>query len=212
MKPAILLDLDGTLVDSREDIAASANVVRQHFALDVLPLETIVTFVGDGVGKLLERCCPDLNEVQVAESRRVFQANYLKHCCDATAAYAGIVEVVARFAKEGHPLAVVTNKPKQFSELIIKHIGLDTYIPVIVGGDTHRKPDPDSIYDACEQLGVSAQNAWMCGDHHTDLIAGRRAGCKTMWCAWGIGSHHDQPFDVQCDAPIDMLKTISADE
>lgn len=209
MKQCILLDLDGTLVDSRADLAAAANAARASVDLEPLPIDTIAKFVGDGLAKLLERSCPGISPSHSDVVLQAFLDHYSKHCCDETILYPGVLDVVKRFHEDGHPIAVVTNKPKQFADLIIDAVGIKPYIGFIVGGDDKRKPDPTPLLQACDALGVSSRNAFMCGDHHTDLIAGRRAGCKTVWCSWGIGEHGGEEFDDACDSPAELYQVIN---
>ena len=209
MKPAILLDLDGTLVDSRADLAAAANAARAAVDLEPLPIDTIAKFVGDGLAKLLERSCPGIAPRDAENARNAFLKHYSKHCCDETHVYPGVMEVVKHLHEDGHPIAVVTNKPRDFAQQILETLGISPYVGSLVGGDDKRKPDPAPLLQACEELGVSSRSATMCGDHHTDLIAGRRAGCRTVWCSWGIGEHGGEEYDEACDSPDELIQVIN---
>ena len=206
---AILLDLDGTLVDSRQDLAAAANASRAALGLNALPIETIASYVGDGLAKLLERSCPEMNQQANNEAHRAFHAYYKDHCCDHTHMYPGIESLLQQLRADDYTLAVVTNKPKQYADYILENLGIAVFMASVVGGDVKRKPDPSPLLDTCESLGLSISAAWMCGDHHTDIIAGRRAGCRTIWCSWGIGEHGGEAFDHACDSPEHIYQVIS---
>ena len=208
---AILLDLDGTLVDSRKDLAAAANASRAALGLDPLAIETIASYVGDGLAKLLERSCPHMDQQAHDEAHRAFHAYYSEHCCDHTHMYPGIDTLLQRLSADGCSLAVVTNKPKQYADHILERLGIAPLMALVCGGDEKRKPDPSPLVDTCKSLGLSLSAAWMCGDHHTDIIAARRAGCRSIWCSWGIGEHAGEAFDYACDSPEQIYQVICGD-
>lgn len=203
---AILLDLDGTLVDSRRDLSRAANQARYALHLPALPVETIVSYVGDGLAKLLQRCCPDADERGLAVAHDAFVTYYSEHCCDETRCYPGVEDSLQRLHAAGHPLAVVTNKPSRFSATIINGLGLDGLIQVLIGGDAEKKPSPEPLLRACEALGLAAADAVMCGDHHTDLLAAQAAGCRSIWCAWGIGHAGNAPCDLICEDAAQLFE------
>lgn len=205
---AVLWDLDGTLVDSRADIAAAANVARAAIGLAPLPETAVAGMVGDGMGTLLHRLAPEADEATRGALRAAFITYYEAHCADATAPFPGVVEVVAAVAAAGIAQGVVTNKPLAFTRRILSATGLGTSMGTVQGGDAARKPAPDQLLAGCRELAVDPGACWMVGDHHTDLLAGRAAGCRTAFCAWGIGHPGEAEPDVCLSVPGDLLAVL----
>ncbi|MHC5067310.1 MAG: HAD family hydrolase [Planctomycetota bacterium] len=209
MVAAVLWDLDGTLVDSREDLAAAANVARAALGYEPLPVATIGSYVGNGMSKLLERSLPDEDAAGLAKAKDAFVAYYAAHCIDATPCYAGIPELLAAVSAAGIAQAVVTNKPESFSRSILAHLGLTDHFAAIVGGDGPRKPDPAHLQLALDACGVAAADAWMIGDHHTDIIAGRAAGCAGVGlCEWGFGNDGGHEPDCRFSTTDQVLAAL----
>lgn len=207
--PGLLIwDLDGTLIDSRADIAAAGNAARAAVGLDPLPVATVSGFVGDGVEKLLERLIGDGDRVKAHEA---FTRHYHAHCCDATRPYAGIPEALEVLTAAGWIHAVATNKPMAFSRRILDGIGLIHHFRGgVAGGDRHRKPDPRQLQDLLAGGEHDPAHAWMIGDHHTDIRAARAAGLRMCWCAWGIGRDDGLPVDAVAQVPDDLLGILHA--
>jgi phosphoglycolate phosphatase len=108
----------------------------------------------------------------------------------------------------GWLLAVATNKPLAFTLSILDACGLDQFTEVR-GGDAARKPDPGQLLSILAELGADHARSWMVGDHRTDILAGRAAGCAVMWCSWGIGRREDLPIDAQADHPDDVVRLLA---
>lgn len=210
VKRAVVFDLDGTLIDSREDIAAAANVARQAIGLPALPMATVVSYVGDGADKLIERLTPGAAPSQRNLAMDAFKAHYGKHCCDATKPYPGILQALSTLNGSGWQLGVATNKPTAFAQVILDHLGLTRWLPVVVGGDGAKKPDPASVRAVLSRLGSTGAVSWMVGDHHTDIQAGRAAGCRIMWCRWGIGERQDLAVDAEADSASSMTTLLNS--
>ena len=206
--PAILFDLDGTLVDSREDLVAAGNVARATVGLPPLPISTVTGYVGNGLTKLLQRLLPEVDEVGMQQARAVFDAHYLEHCLDRTSTYDGVEELLPALAAAGWAMAVVTNKPRSYSEKILHGLGLDRWCRALVGGDEARKPDPAAVHLALERLRCSVVGGWMVGDHDTDIRVGHAAGLRVAWCAWGIGRHENLSVDAQLSKPLALLDVL----
>lgn len=205
---AVIFDLDGTLIDSREDLAAAANAARAALGLPLLSLPTIVSYVGEGVERLIERLTPGGQVDQRAAAQAAFSAHYAKHCCDRTRPYPGIAQVLAELEATGWRLGVATNKPTIFAQRILDRLGLARWLPVVVGGDRGKKPDPAPLRAVLVELGAQASVSWMVGDHHTDIHAGRAAGCRVLWCAWGIGDRQALPVDAEAASPAALLTVL----
>lgn len=204
---AVLWDLDGTLVDSREDIACAGNVARAALGLEALPVTDVAAMVGDGMGALLRRLCGD-DPMALGLAEAEFVAHYAEHCADRTTVYPGVAAALAAIAAAGIPQGVVTNKPLAFTRRILDATGLAGSFATVQGGDGPRKPAPDQLYAACAELAIDVADAWMVGDHHTDLLAGRAAGCRTAHCTWGIGHADGVAHDLSLTLPGELLPAL----
>ena len=202
----VIWDLDGTLVDSRRDIATAANGALQAIGRQVLPLETVASYVGDGIGTLIERLTPGGDERERAACRAQFERIYAAVCCVQTTVFPGITEVLKAFAAAGHLQAVATNKAIAYTLPILEACGIQGYFAAVRGGDGPRKPDPWQLLDIGRELGRAPD--WMIGDHHTDLRAGRAAGCRVAFCHWGLGHSAGDPVDAEAETPRDLLTIL----
>lgn len=188
--PPLLLDLDGTLADTLEDIRASTNHVRGAFHLEPLPSDAVRDLVGNGVLSLLENALADTGPFEAVRERAwsLYREHHDHQCVVHVQLYPGAREHLARWTDQGRPLAVVTNKPESFARAILDHLELTPYLPVLVGGDTtpFKKPSPEPIWAALERLGVPRRPAVMAGDSPNDLRAGRAAGVTTIAALYGF--------------------------
>lgn len=200
----VIWDLDGTLVDSSADLAAAVNHARSVYGLGPLPLAEVRRAVGDGMDLLLERTHHELG-ADWPRARTPFRDYYAAHCTVATACFPGIDKVVAAFTEAGWAQGVVTNKPRDFTLRILDHAGLAGAMVRVVGGDEgRRKPAADGLLAVLAAAGADAAASWMIGDHHTDIRAGRAAGCRVCWTAWGIGQRGDHEVDLVALEPADL--------
>jgi len=190
-KPAFLFDLDGTLADTLPDLAASTNYVREQNGLQAVSEATVRTYIGDGARTLLQRALAERNPDEQAIDKAF--ASYIEHhqaqCTMQTQLFPGAHAYLEQLRRSGHAIAVVTNKPEQFAVPVAKHLGLDEFTSVIVGGDTlpTRKPDPAMLRHALKQLGSSSDGATMVGDGLQDIRSGKRMGVRTIACLFGYG-------------------------
>jgi len=212
MAPAILFDLDGTLVDSRADLATAVNLVRGDFGLAPLPMVQVVGYVGDGVRTLLARALADLPSADLAEAVARMRTHYLAHLLDETLPYPGVAEGLARLAAAGFALGVVTNKPEEPARRICAALGLAPPLAVIVGGDTcpTLKPSPEPVRHALELLGADPEAGWFVGDNHTDLEAGAAVGLRTCFCRFGFGRAAGQTADFAADHFAELTDRLLA--
>lgn len=198
MKPQLLLfDLDGTLIDSRADLASAVNRMRALHDLAPLPLDTVVSYVGDGVRLLAVRSLqgaaidPDRAMAEIAKA-------YAKHLTDATTAYPGVDAGLRALKAAGHTLALITNKPGVHARALCEHFGWTNLFAVLLGGgDTDElKPSPMPLRLAMKHTGFAPADTWMIGDHHTDLEAARHAGVRSVFLENGIGHAGNLTPDV----------------
>ena len=198
MTPRLFLfDLDGTLIDSRADLAAAVNRMRALHDLPPLPLATVSAYVGDGIRTLAVRALegapvdPDL-------AAREIGAAYAEHLVDATAAYPGVDAGLRALRAAGHDLALVTNKPAPHAQRLLAHFGWTPLFAVVLGGgDTPElKPSPLPLREAMRRAGRDPEHSWMVGDHHTDLEAARRAGVRSIFLQSGFGNPGGETPDL----------------
>jgi phosphoglycolate phosphatase len=193
----LIFDLDGTLIDSREDLAAGINHMRAHFDLEPLPLETVVGYIGNGVRRLVEGSLQGA-DVNVDAALRITKEYYYSHLTVHTTLYEGVEQGIRRLTAAGHKLAVLTNKPGDPSRQILEKFGIgDSFSAIIGGGDVgNLKPEPDGIHRCLEVSGVDAANTWMIGDHYTDLAVADNAGIKSVFVRYGFGEERGYKSDV----------------
>ena len=181
----LIFDLDGTLVDTRQDLTNSVNCVLQNFGLPKLQLTEVMHFVGDGLHKLMERTLQSQDPKRLNEAIALFRDHYREHCLDVSRLYDGAQEALNHFREK--KMAVISNKPDEFALAILKGLGVDHYFNIILGGDSQPelKPSPASILYILEELKVEPGRAVIIGDGTTDIEAGRRAGIHTCAVTYG---------------------------
>jgi len=203
----LVFDLDGTLVDSKQDLAMSVNAMRAEMGLPPLPLHLIASYVGQGVTLLVRR---SLGEHATAENVEkglgFFLAYYRDHMLDHTVPYPGVAEALEKL--RGHKMAVLTNKPVIFSREMLTRLGFASYFAYIYGGNSfpQKKPDPMGLYKLMEDLQVSARETLMVGDSDTDVVTGRNAGVWTCGVTYGFGAHTLER--VSPDLVIDDMREL----
>lgn len=189
---AIAFDLDGTLVDSREDLAAGVNAVRLELGLVPLEVPRVVEMVGKGARHLVRRALPE--EIEGEAFERAFErflALYYDRCLDRTLPYPAVEELLDRL--DGRPLAVVTNKPERHTAKVLGGLGLERRLRFFLGGDSlpTKKPDPAPLVEAARRLDVPIERLLYVGDSETDGETARRAGCPLVLVRWGFGSEDE---------------------
>jgi len=189
MTPQLLIfDLDGTLIDSRADLAAGINHMRTHYGMEPLPVETVSGYIGNGVAKLVERSLHGV-DIDFNEALQINKDYYYSHLTVHTCLYDGVEQGIRNLAEAGHKLAILTNKPGKPSREIMRHFGLDDCFARIVGGGdvANLKPAPDGILECMATTGEERRTTWMIGDHHTDLSVAEKAGVKSAFVRYGFG-------------------------
>jgi phosphoglycolate phosphatase len=201
----ILFDLDGTLIDSGQDLAAAINRTLRSLGLSTLPAAEIISFVGDGIRKLVERTLARTGRGDLEETIQLVRADYRAHCLDRTTAFPGIAALLRDLPPAR--VGVVTNKPVEFARAVIAGLDLAAALPVVVGGDETPalKPDPGPIALALARLGAPAGRGIMVGDSVNDIQAGRAAGLRTCGVGWGF----DAGASLDSCAPDHRVATVA---
>lgn len=202
MKPVLIFDLDGTLVDSKKDLTASVNYIRHRFDLPALTEEEIARFIGDGALMLIRRALADkASEANVQTGLQLFLAYYRAHMLDRTTLYPGVRETLDRL--RDCKLAVLTNKPVHFSCAMLDGLGIYSHFVAVYGGNSfeRKKPDPVGIYQILSDTKGSRERTWMIGDSSVDVLTGRSAGVTTCGVTYGYStkSFDEHPPDYLID-------------
>lgn len=182
----IMFDFDGTIVDSKDDIAASANHVLAARGLPRKDVDLVASYIGDGIHTLLRRVLEITGEDDISDAVKTFREHYWDHCFDRTIDYPGVRNMLERF--HGKTKTIVTNKPKNFTDRILEGLGLADHFVLVVGGDGPyaKKPSPEAFEAVLEALSVPADRALVVGDSPNDVIGGRAAGCATCAVTYGL--------------------------
>lgn len=202
MKPVLIFDLDGTLVDSKRDLSASVNHVRNRFDLPLLSEEAIAGFIGDGALMMIRRTLgAKATESNVQEGLQLFLSYYRAHMLDKTDLYPGVRATLDRL--KDCRLAVLTNKPVHFSCAMLDGLGIYHHFEAIYGGNSfdHKKPDPVGIYRILSDTKGWREKTWMIGDSSVDVLTGRNAGVTTCGVTYGYAtkSFLEHPPDYLID-------------
>ena len=185
-----IFDLDGTLLDTLNDLRASCNYALRTHGMPERSLEEVRQFVGNGVKKLMERAIPDgLDNPLFEETLQTFRQHYLLHNLDTTLPYPGIMEMLQQLKAQGKSIAVVSNKFYAATQDLCKHFFGDT-IQVAIGEreDIKKKPAPDTVLEALRQLQVTRQDAVYVGDSEVDVETARNSGIPCISVLWGFRS------------------------
>jgi phosphoglycolate phosphatase len=207
VRPVLIFDLDGTLVDSKKDLTASVNHIRNRFDLPVLTEEEIARFIGNGAAMLIRRALgPKASEPNVQEGLQLFLSYYRAHMLDSTVLYPGVFETLERLTD--CKLAVLTNKPVHFSCAMLDGLGIYKRFAAVYGGNSfdHKKPDPVGVYQILSDTKGQRERTWMIGDSAVDVLTGRNAGVQTCGVTYGYATQtfKDAPPDFMIDNFSDL--------
>ena len=186
----LIFDLDGTLCDTKEDIATSVNLTLKELRLPEKPPKVIYGYVGSGVRKLLEQAVGEGSGERFKTAMQIFRGHYNAHLLDTTKLYPGLETVLNHFQQKKK--AVVTNKPQDYTDRILDGLGLTRYFDLVLGGDNGHplKPDPQMILTVLDQFGSDPARTVMIGDGLHDIVAARAAGIKVCAVGYGLGDPH----------------------
>jgi phosphoglycolate phosphatase len=188
MTKAIVFDLDGTLLDTLTDLAASTNYALRSCGMPEHSIDDVRRFVGNGVRMLMTRAVPDgESNPRFDEAFSVFRQHYMQHCLDTTCPYPGIMDALARLKEKGMMLAIVSNKMQAATEELRQHF-FSQYIDVAIGESAaiRKKPAPDTVNEALRQLGISHDEAIYVGDSDVDIDTARAAMMPCASVLWGF--------------------------
>jgi len=208
---ALILDLDGTLIDSKLDLIHSVNAMLGEMKRPRLAAETISGYIGYGAPQLVARALGGTaTENELKHALQFFLGYYEEHKMDNTCAYAGVQETLAQLSHM--PMAVLTNKPERISVRILNSLGLAKYFRAIYGGNSFesKKPDPFGANKILQEFGIAAREALLVGDSEVDVQTARNAGTKAAAVNYGFGVHDRaaHPADIYLDSFADLAQVV----
>jgi phosphoglycolate phosphatase len=207
----LMFDLDGTLIDSRLDLAHSVNATLRHMRRPELAHEAIYKLVGSGAAILVQRALGQgASEEESRRGLEYFLRYYREHMLDNTVTYPGVREGLERLKQR--PMAVLTNKPVKFSQAILDGLGLARYFRVVYGGNSFatKKPDPEGAREVLKDFQASPAEAMLVGDSEVDVRTARNAG---IWCcgvSYGLGPEgfRAHPPDLLLDRLTELAEHL----
>ncbi len=211
MYSTYIFDLDGTLLSTLDDLAASCNYALRTNNMPERTIDEVRRFVGNGVKKLMERAIPQgLQNANFEKTYSDFRNHYMQHNLDTTKPYDGIMDLLNELHRRGKKVAVVSNKFYAATQELCKHFFGSTLVPVAIGEreDIRKKPAPDTVIEAMKQLGVTAEGAVYIGDSDVDIETARNSRMPCISVLWGF---RDKEFLLEhgaktlVDKPMDIL-------
>jgi phosphoglycolate phosphatase len=186
---AVFFDLDGTLVDSLEDLTAAVNYMLSVFNTPALTAEDVRKLVGKGARNLVQRALGARSAEEIEHGLQLFSGYNAAHIADASRLYPGISEILELLASDKVKMVVISNKNEKLCRSMLEALNVDGFFDIIAGGDTfaEMKPSPLPLMNVMQRLGVSTAETVMVGDSINDILAGNRAGVRTIGCSWGFG-------------------------
>ncbi|MDH5542207.1 MAG: HAD hydrolase-like protein [Nitrospinota bacterium] len=210
----IIFDLDGTLIDSKKDIADAVNSTLAAMGQREIPVEHLYSFVGNGVRPLIEKSMIESgNAERLPEAIKHFQDTYIETLLDTTVMFDGIPEVLEHFASLGKKMAVASNKPFRYVDKIIDGLDMRRYFLSVKGGDSYQtsKPEPEMILSIIEEASSSRKESVIVGDSRVDIKAGINSGIRTVGVTYGFREREEiieaKP-DAMIETPIELKKVI----
>ena len=215
---AVLIDLDGTLLDTIHDLAEAANQMRMALGMGTLPVARIKSFVGKGIVNLVKRTLTNSQEIDpepalLERASAEYERQYMAVLTRDVLHFPGVEEGVRLMQEAGFYLACVTNKAERFTLPLLAASGLRPAFDLVVSGDTtvKKKPDPEPLLYAAEKFGVTPQEMVLIGDSVNDFQAARAAGCHVFIVPYGYNEGHDAtllPADAIVPGLVEAAKLL----
>ena len=204
MKRLILYDLDGTLVDTLEDIAQAANHMLRALGAPTLPASDVRRYIGHGLHELVTGCLKTADPASIERGSKIYRAYYTAHLVDHSRLYPGTQAVLEHFKTRQQ--AVITNKPNPYANDILRALGVADYFVEVVGGDSTypKKPHPGSLHAIMARAKAGPQETMFIGDSPVDIETGRRAGVLTVSVTHGFSDVHE----IRAAAPDAMVENF----
>jgi phosphoglycolate phosphatase len=211
----VIFDLDGTLIDSKQDLTNAVNATLEWAGLEPIDQALVATYVGNGASILVQRALgPDASQEKVDQALAYFLSYYREHMLDHTRLYPGVREGLDALREAGVRMAVLTNKPVRFSQALIDGLGLHDHFFRVYGGNSfdEKKPSPVGIGRLREETGTPTHRTLMVGDSWVDVKTARNAGVAVAGVNWGLQpeSLREEPPDVLVDEMAELTEFVLA--
>ncbi len=211
---AIFFDVDGTLFDTRKDLAQTVNHTRRDLGFKELDEDIVVGYVGQGARHLLSHTIPEAR-LPFEKLWQIFKTHYAEHCCEQIVPYPGVIGTLNELKARGWLLGINTNKPNFAVKLILEKFGLSDLFgaAIVAGGDgVELKPSANSLYECAMRLNGHELSGddWMVGDSWTDMQCASNAGVKGVFCEYGFGKLNDSRYTARI-RHFDELLNVLAD-
>ena len=210
----VMIDLDGTLIDTAPDLAACANRMLAELGHDAYPVETVMTWIGNGVPRLVKRALTgemmaEPDEALFAKALPIFQRHYREHVSELSRPFPGVVDGLQALKRGGYRLACITNKAQAFTVPLLKDLDLHDHFELILSGDSlpKQKPDPLPLLHACKHFGITPDHGILIGDSSNDVQAARAAQMPVICVPYGYNHGHDIR-ESHPDAVVDSLADV----
>jgi phosphoglycolate phosphatase len=210
----VIFDLDGTLIDSKLDLANAVNAAREHMGHEAIENDTVYSYVGNGSLLLIRRAMGEgATEAEIEEAHAYFLGYYREHMMDHTRLYPGVREGLEALSARGIPMAVLTNKPVRFSRDLVKGLGMGDFFFQVYGGNSfeQKKPHPMGVDALLAESGAERARTWMVGDSGVDIQTARNAKIRACGVTYGFQpeSLDDNPPDILLDSLADFPPYIN---
>ncbi|MGA1847326.1 HAD family hydrolase [Deferribacter abyssi] len=205
----IVFDLDGTLIDTLNDIHESLMITLDNFGYPKFDISTTKSYVGDGIKKLIERAVGKKNYNK--EIEQFFREIYNKKIIETSKKYKQIDYVLLTLKETTPHLFIISNKSYKFTDIIVRHFNLDKYFKEWFGGDSfiEKKPSPIPLLELFKKYNINPnKNSFMIGDNYTDIESGFYAGLSTIYCSYGYGRLAKITPDYIVNSPLEILNVI----
>ncbi len=205
----LIFDLDGTLIDSKQDLINSVNATRTRMNLPPLPGPTVASYVGNGAPVLIRKAMgPDASEPLIEEALDFFISHYNDHCLDTTRLYPGTLDTINAAREKNIQLAVLTNKPVRISNVIVDGLGLNGVFFRVYGGNSfaQKKPDPIGIDTLRSESSTPADRTVMIGDSSVDINTARNAKVFSVGLTYGL--QPESLIEVPPDLLLDRMEDL----
>ncbi|TFH10321.1 MAG: phosphoglycolate phosphatase [Nitrosomonadales bacterium] len=207
----VMIDLDGTLLDTAGDLAVAANIMLRELGMAELPLATIQSYIGKGIQNLVKKSLaksldnePDAE--LLSQAMVIYEQEYAKNLCINTRPYPRVVDGLIAMKEAGFQLGCITNKSEAFTLPLLHATRLLNYFDIILSGDSlpKKKPDPMPLQHACKFFGILSHEMLLIGDSINDTEAARAAGCYIFCVPYGYNEGRDV-LELDCDAVISSI-------
>lgn len=210
---AVLFDLDGTLVNSLDDLTDAVNHVRDAFSQPAMTTDAVRMKVGKGARHLVQQVLPAAADHDIDRALGMFLDYNRQHIADKSVLYPGIMEMLQELAAKKIRMAVLTNKNEALSKILLQTLGVDNLFEINCGGDTYpeRKPSPLPLLKVMAEMGIAPDECVMAGDSVNDILAAQRAAIPSIACSWGYGGGEELAgADALAHNPHELLALITA--